>query len=140
MRFTESDIARLTTAFYAKVRVDELIGPIFTARITDADWERHVSHIADFWSSVLLKTDRFNGNPMAKHLALAKVEPRHFNRWLMLFEQTAYEVLSPSQAIEISKVANRIGQSLQMGLAFNYRKQGKADHAFVEFEPKGLRD
>jgi len=139
MSFTESDIARLTARFYAKVRVDDVIGPIFTARIADSDWDRHISHIADFWSSVLLKTNRFSGNPMAKHLMITEIEPRHFNRWLTLFEQTAHDIFAPVDAVEISNMAHRIGQSLQMGLAFNYRKQGRTNHPFLAFEPKGMR-
>ena len=138
MSFQESDIARLTAAFYAKVRVDDLIGPIFTARSSETEWEKHISHIADFWSSVLLKTDRFSGNPMSKHLQISEIEPRHFKRWLLLFQQTAQETLEPDQAIEVLNTANRIAQSLQMGLAFNYRKHGLEDHPFVDFEPKGL--
>jgi len=139
MSFQESDIIRLTTSFYAKVRGDDLIGPIFTDRIPDDKWDHHIAHISDFWSSVLLKTNRFSGNPMSKHLQLAEIKPDHFQRWLKLFEETARETLEPIYAEEVAKTANRIGQSLQMGLAFNYRKQGITDHPFVEFEPKALR-
>ncbi len=139
MSLQENDITRLTTAFYAKVKVDDVIGPIFTDRIKAENWDAHVSKISDFWSSIFLKTNRFKGNPMSKHIQLIEIEPQHFKRWLMLFEQTAHETLESLEANEIVKMANRIGQSLQMGLAFNYRKQGIIDHPFLEFEPKGLR-
>jgi len=135
MSLQEADILRLTTAFYAKVRADEFIGPIFTAKIKAENWDRHVSHIADFWSSIFLKTDRFTGNPMSKHLELNDIGPQHFDHWLMLFQQTAEETLDPWHSIEFIKMANRIGQSLQMGLAFNHRKKGFINHPFTDFEP-----
>jgi len=111
--------------------VDDVIGPIFTDRIKAENWDAHVSKISDFWSSIFLKTNRFKGNPMSKHIQLIEIEPQHFKRWLMLFEQTAHETLESLEANEIVKMANRIGQSLQMGLAFNYRKQGIIDHPFL---------
>ncbi|EJC60819.1 hypothetical protein QWA_18135 [Alcaligenes faecalis subsp. faecalis NCIB 8687] len=41
---------------------------IFSERIKD--WDTHLGVMEEFWSSLLLKTDGFNGNPMAKHLSL----------------------------------------------------------------------
>jgi hemoglobin len=41
-------ISRLVRGFYARVRTDELLGPVFAARI--ANWEPHLQRMCDFWS------------------------------------------------------------------------------------------
>ena len=75
----EAMIQRLVRGFYAEVRQDELLGPIFAAQIVE--WEPHLQQICAFWSSVLLKTGRYHGQPMLRHLPLP-IDARHFDRWL----------------------------------------------------------
>ena len=72
---SEEDIRRVVRAFYTQVQKDELLAPIFATRIGAGEWEAHMEHIVDFWSSIFLKTGRFNGNPMRKHLGLETVTP-----------------------------------------------------------------
>jgi hemoglobin len=131
--FTEADIHKLVQSFYAKVRKDALLAPIFATKIKADDWERHMGHIADFWSSIFLKTGRFKGNPMGKHARLEGLTPAHFAHWLSLFRQTAAAVLLPAQVEAIHTLAKRIAQSLQMGLAFDFEKSGIDNHPFKEF-------
>jgi hemoglobin len=88
----EAMIERLVHGFYAKVRADAVLGPIFEARIRN--WEPHLAQMCAFWSSVALMTGRYHGTPMAKHLPLP-VDAGHFDRWLELFEQTAREICRP---------------------------------------------
>src|SRR5512141_499617 len=64
----EPMIERLVRNFYAKIREDELLGPIFEARIHD--WEPHLQRMCAFWSSVALMSGRYHGSPMTKHLPL----------------------------------------------------------------------
>lgn len=92
---TEAALAVFLDAFYAKVRQDPLIGPVFAEKIPDEAWPRHLATIRDFWSSVLLKTGRYKGNPFGRHLGIAGIAPPHFARWLGLFEETAAEVFTP---------------------------------------------
>jgi len=129
----EDDISQVVHAFYACVRQDELLAPIFATKIKAADWDSHMEHISKFWSSIFLKSNQFKGNPMQKHLALEGLTPEHFTRWLSLFQETSERILSAEKAGLMNKMAARIGQSLQMGLAFNYEKSGQKDHAFAEF-------
>lgn len=134
--FTEDDIQRLVVAFYGRVRTDPVLGPIFAQKIPDDPkaWEMHIAHIGDFWSSIFLRTKRFTGNPMIKHTGLNGLTPAHFTHWLELFSDTAGQVLSPQQQTEVTEMAERIAQSLQMGLAFHMGKDGTADHPFTEFD------
>ncbi|CAN7334141.1 group III truncated hemoglobin [Phenylobacterium sp. LjRoot219] len=112
----EAMIRRLVPAFYAKVRQDPEIGPIFDREIDD--WDEHLAKLCDFWSSVLLMTGRFKGQPMAVHARLGEITPAHFARWLQLFHQTADELCPPEAAALFRAKADQIGESLQLGLAF----------------------
>jgi hemoglobin len=107
-------IERLVRSFYADVRADPLLGPIFAAQI--ADWEPHLRQMFAFWSSVLLMTGRYHGRPMEKHLPLP-VDAAHFDRWLALFEAAARRVTPPAAAELFIERAHRIGESLQLGIA-----------------------
>ncbi len=115
---SEASLSAFLAAFYAKVRQDDLIGPVFARAIPDAAWPAHLAVIRDFWSSVLLKSGRYKGNPFGKHLALGTLEPVHFTRWLGLFEQTAGETFEPETAAALVERAHRIGDSLKAGLFF----------------------
>jgi hemoglobin len=110
----EAMIERLVRAFYARVRVDPLIGPIFDLRI--ADWERHLQQMYAFWSSVALMSGRYHGQPMAKHLPLPVGAP-HFDRWLELFVATARETCPAPAAEHFIERASRIAESLELGIA-----------------------
>lgn len=110
----EESIRLMVQTFYARARQDELIGPIFNGAV--ADWDHHIGKIADFWSSMLLKTGRYSGAPMRPHLLLG-LQGDHFDRWLQLFEATARELFSPDLAALFLLRARRIADSFEMGIA-----------------------
>ncbi len=112
----EEMIERLVRTFYARVRVDELIGPIFLRAIGET-WEAHLLKLCDFWSSVALGTGRYNGTPMQTHLKLEGLAPEHFERWLEMFRATAREVCPPASADFFIDRAERIAKSLEIGLS-----------------------
>jgi hemoglobin len=110
----EAMIERLVHAFYAKVRDDDLLGPVFAERI--ADWEPHLRRMCEFWSSVALLSGRYHGQPMERHLPLP-IDAHHFDRWLALFEETAREVCPSGAAEHFVDRARRIAESLELGIA-----------------------
>jgi len=110
----EASIRLLVQTFYARAREDELIGPIFNRTVED--WDEHIGRISDFWSSMLLKTGRYNGAPMRPHLLLA-LRGAHFDRWLQLFEATARELFPEELADLFILRARRIADSFEMGIA-----------------------
>lgn len=114
---SEAEIERLVRTFYARVREDEVLGPIFDKAIGE-NWEPHLLKMCDFWSSVMLTTGRYKGQPMRAHLKLKTVTPGHFDRWLMLFRATAEEVCAPETAERFVEKAARIAESLQLGMFF----------------------
>jgi hemoglobin len=110
----EEMIRTLVHTFYARVRVDPALGPIFGRSI--ADWDRHLEKLCDFWSSVTLMTGRFKGAPMAAHTRLPDIRATHFARWLHLFGETAAETCPPAAAALFIAKAEMIGRSLQLGI------------------------
>ncbi|GEC58409.1 hemoglobin [Bradyrhizobium japonicum] len=110
----EAMIEQLVHAFYAKVRKDPMIGPVFGSRISN--WEPHLAQMCAFWSSVALMTGRYHGTPMVKHMPLP-IDAAHFDRWLELFEATAAELCPPDAAAHFIDRARRIASSLEMGVA-----------------------
>jgi len=110
----EASIGRLVRTFYDRAREDALIGPIFMANV--ADWDHHISKITDFWSSVILRTGRYDGRPMRPHLTLP-LKDEHFDRWLALFGETAHEMFPAKIAELFLDRARRIADSFEMGIA-----------------------
>jgi hemoglobin len=113
---TESMIHDLVHGFYAEVRMDPLLGPIFDRAIGGA-WDEHLNKLCDFWSSVLLMTGRFKGAPMTVHVGIPDIGAPHFQRWLDIFEQVALEVCPPDAAALFVGKSRMIAQSLQLGIA-----------------------
>lgn len=114
---TEDVIHTLVHTFYARVRADDVLGPIFNAAV--ADWDAHLDKLCDFWSSVTLMTGRYKGTPMKVHAELPDISARHFERWLGLFGATAKEVCPGAAARLFIDRAERIAESLQMGIALH---------------------
>jgi hemoglobin len=110
----ETMIRRLVHSFYAKVRNDEMLEPVFAAHIVD--WDPHLERMCEFWSSVALLSGRYHGRPMEKHPPLP-VDAEHFDRWLMLFEETARELCSTAAAEHFIERARNIAESLELGIA-----------------------
>lgn len=112
---TEPMIRQVVHAFYAEVRRDAVLGPIFNGAVED--WDVHLAKLCDFWSSVLLMTGRFKGSPMSVHAALAEIGPAHFERWLALFRPTVERLCPPMAAALFVDKAEMIGRSLLLGIA-----------------------
>lgn len=110
---TEQEIETLVHAFYAKVRRDEVLGPIFNHHVDD--WDHHLAKLVDFWSSVLRGTRRFSGTPMPKHVALPGLSADLFRRWLMLFQETTSFQPNHAMSERAYALAQRIAQSLWYG-------------------------
>jgi len=136
----EAMIDALVRNFYTRVRADELLAPVFNARISD--WESHLQRMCAFWSSVALLSGRYHGQPMQKHLPLP-VDAEHFDRWLALFEATARDLCPPKAAEHFIERAHRVAESLELGIAITsgamlhkgerfYRAKAGTDGAAVD--------
>jgi hemoglobin len=113
---TESSIALLIDRFYAAVRGDPVLAPVFEGAIGEAEWPEHLETMRRFWSSVMLTSGRYSGNPVAVHRAVRGLERPMFARWLALFEATVHDLFTARPAAEFVTKANRIATSLQIAL------------------------
>ncbi|MEK6782393.1 MAG: group III truncated hemoglobin [Bacteroidota bacterium] len=107
------DIILLVDSFYVKVKIDNLLGPVFK----HVDWPNHLPIMYNFWSSMLLGDLSYQGNPFQKHVQLA-INTSHFNKWLELFTQTVDEHFEGFKADEVKSRAQTIAGVFQhkMGL------------------------
>lgn len=110
---SEAQIEAMVRRFYDLCDADAELGPMFRAAIPD--WEGHLKIIMDFWSSTLLGTKRYEGNPFMAHAGLP-IEPRHFATWLFLFERAVGETLPPASAEMAIGRARRMAKSISVGL------------------------
>jgi hemoglobin len=114
---SEHGIRQLVDAFYVKVRADPELAPIF-ARAIVGDWQPHLSKMYDFWSSVMLTTARYKGNPVAKHLVIPGMKPELFERWLALFDATCHELFDSATSEAFRAKAKLIAESLKLALFY----------------------
>jgi hemoglobin len=115
---TDDQIETLVATFYARIRTDAELGPIFLMAIGQ-DWTAHLKTMCDFWSSVMNTSGRYKGKPIPAHLKLSGVEPKHFERWLRLFSETAHSLFDAKLAGMFLERAERIAESLKLGFAFH---------------------
>ena len=121
----EAGLTRLVHLFYTRVRQDAALAPVFDAAIPEADWPHHLGKMVDSWSSVMLTSGRYKGNPMMMHLKhVARIRPDMFGRWLELWRETALELLDERGAAAVMAKAERIAESLQLGMFFKLEPRG----------------
>lgn len=113
----ERALKDLVELFYARVRADSIIGPTFNDAI--ADWDEHLGKLQAFWSSVMLTSGRYKGQPLQAHIKhTERIDAASFERWLELWKQTTAELFEPSLAGLFQEKAGRIAESLQLGIRF----------------------
>ena len=116
-QITEELLAAIIPHFYAMVRQDALLGPVFNTAVHD--WPDHLEKLVAFWSSVMLTTGRYKGQPMVAHLKhRAAITTEHFTRWLALWGAVTAQMAPPAAAAALQAKAKRIAQSLSLGLFF----------------------
>ena len=120
-QISEEALGQLVQRFYASVRQDPLIGPVFNDAI--CDWPEHLQKLQAFWSSVMLTSGRYKGRPLPAHVKHAeRIDAAAFRRWIALWRQTTDEMFAPSVAATLQEKAVRIGESLSLGMEF-YRSR-----------------
>lgn len=94
------DVQLLVRTFYNRVLEDEMLSPFF-AYVKQHHWERHLEVLDAFWNNVLFYTGNYYGNPLQVHATLHrfnKLESKHFDRWLQLFNATVDELFKGEKA------------------------------------------
>lgn len=130
---TDASIEALVYGFYAKVRADPALGPVFEQALAGR-WEAHLPKMVRFWSGVLLGTGAYLGNPMGAHKALPPFPEALFDRWLALFADQLTETFELGPAAVISEKAQRMARAFRLGLYYDPAKimaarQGSSDQS-----------
>lgn len=90
-----ADVFKVVTDFYAQVRKDQMLGPIFDAQITE--WDAHLEKITGFWYQMLFQVKgAYYGNPIEAHVqvdahANHEIAPTHFGKWLYYWINTIHD-------------------------------------------------
>lgn len=117
LQLDDPGLARLVERFYARVRADAELGPLFNDAVHD--WPEHLEKLAAFWSSVMLTSGRYKGNPMMAHMKHRdRITPALFQRWLALWAETTTDAMPPEAAAALQAKAARIAESLQLALFY----------------------
>ena len=107
-------LTELVHSFYAAVRADALLGPVFEEALRDR-WEPHLARMVDFWSTVALGHKSFRGNVFTKHMALQGVTPAHFAVWVRLWGEQTERLFAPEVARDLQVTAHGIARNLFLG-------------------------
>lgn len=134
---TEEAIALMIDRFYAAVRQEPALGPVFEAAISPEGWPDHLATMRRFWSSVMLGSGLYSGDPVAVHRAVANLQRPMFARWLTRFEETAAELFVPDVAAQFKAKAHRIAVSLQLAL---FHRPGQPPEGLVPRKSTALSD
>jgi hemoglobin len=116
---SEEEVHFLVHDFYARVRGDATLGPIFDTHVHD--WDTHLAKMVDFWSGALRGTARFRGTPMPRHVALPGLSAALFGRWLELFAETTAALSNAAMGERANELAHRIAESLWYGWQMSRR-------------------
>ena len=109
-------IFNLLRHFYADVRQDPLIGPIFSAQIKD--WKDHLKIIASFWETLIGGPQTYARPMPMKHLPL-HLREEHFERWLFLWQTNCRAQLPTDVAREMIDLARHIADKLRLILGIS---------------------
>ncbi|MFD2202059.1 group III truncated hemoglobin [Shivajiella indica] len=117
------DISTLVRTFYSKVRLHEVLGPVFNTVVND--WEVHLEHLTDFWEMVLLQSGpgagKFNPIPVHREVdnqSQNQISEFHFNNWLELW----FETLDQHFKGEVADYAKSHAQKMAYILLFKIRE------------------
>ena len=118
------DIKIFVNEFYGKVQKDDLIGPIFNARI-EGRWPAHLAKMYTFWETILLGNHTYLGSPFPPHATLP-VEQKHFERWLELFKNTIGHLFEGGIADEAIWRAGKMAQMFLFKIKHIQNNSGKS--------------
>lgn len=114
---TETLVRKVIISFYEKVRSDALLGPIFSEAVGD-DGSSHIERIIGFWLTATRLGRGYDGrNFMPAHLQNPSIHGDQLPRWLALFRATTTEQCSPQAASVLVDIAERMAETLEIGLA-----------------------
>jgi len=120
-----ADVSVLVRTFYAKIRKEEVLGPIFINSITD--WDSHLELLTNFWETQLFLKRTYHGNPVTAHQEVDEkmnhtITSEHFGLWLNLWFETIDELFTGETAWIAKNRAQKMSTMLFMQMFKNRTK------------------
>ena len=116
---TKKNIRIMVDRFYSRILKDDLIADFFVEKLGDEmitdEWQHHLKLLTDFWASLTIGDNSYNGTPIKPHLHMQGLKKESFERWLKLFSDTI-EKLYEKEAAAIFKSRGEM-------IANNFMKQ-----------------
>ncbi len=116
-----NDIQLLVNTFYDKIRLDEILGPIFNSTIPNDLWLSHLDKLTDFWETNIFGKPVFKGNPVEAHRNVDKkmnhsISQEHFGQWLSIWFTTVDSLFEGENALKAKNRARNMatGQYLKI--------------------------
>lgn len=114
---TKQRIRAVTSAFYAHVRRDETLGPIFDEVVAETDWPAHIEKVSRFWDLAFrLDNDYAARGFMSAHMKHMHIREEHTHRWLQLFDEALHETCSEREAAAFRAIAQAMMENIRFGL------------------------
>ena len=117
--FTATSIDELVESFYAKVRDNASLSPVFDRVIKD--WPPHLARMKSFWTTVLQNraayTQHPQGSPPQLHQAIEELELAHFDEWLSLWDEVSNELFVAERASILQLRARQMARALTRHLS-----------------------
>ena len=117
------DIHKVISAFFKKVKRDNLLAPYFADK-TKADWEAFLPVMCSFWENALFYSGNYHGNPMQRHSEMNETRSfsaEHYTRWMELIVSSVDERFAGTNA-ELMKERSR-NISVIMQVKMNEKKK-----------------
>jgi len=113
---SEQSVDALVGRFYAKIRRDAVLAPVFQSALVGR-WDEHVATMREFWCSALRVRGDYRGDMLAAHRRLGQLPRSLFPRWLALFRETVDENFAAAPAKIICDRALKTARNLESALA-----------------------
>ena len=122
LSISEDSLRLLVDEFYTRVRADDMIGPVFNNAVMD--WPDHLGKLQAFWSSVMLASGRYKGQPLPAHIKHAgQIDHQSFDRWLIIWGATTADLMDEPSAAALQEKAAKIAESLSLGIEFSRERR-----------------
>lgn len=119
---SRKEVFELVNAFYARIRKDDFLGPIFNKMLsTEEIWAEHLDKLTDFWETNLFAVIKFKGNPMVAHQKVDKtfnhsITQDHFYEWLKIWNSTVDDLFVGEKAELAKERARRMSTHLHVNM------------------------
>jgi len=107
----KQNIRILVDRFYSALLKDEQLADFFIEKLGDEmisdEWQHHLRLLTDFWASITLGDNAYQGQPIKPHLHLEGLKRESFEAWLTLFFHTV-DRLYEEEAAQVFKSKSQI--------------------------------